>query len=161
MVDELETMAITKRLQITTSTIIIWYQPQTPSYPSPSRARGAAALHAEIAMLHVRNRRERRRGAVPDHPATLDQVMAIGDANQRVDILVDHQDRQALRLEPGEALPDLSADERRQAFGRLVENEQPRVGHQRPADHQHLLLAAREQVCHRVEALGEAREQVA
>src|SRR5215470_6399439 len=33
MVDELETMAVTKRLQITTSTINIWYQLETPNCP--------------------------------------------------------------------------------------------------------------------------------
>ena len=65
---------------------------------------------------------------------------------ERVDILVDHQDRLAGRLEAREAAPDLVADQRRQPFRRLVENEQPRVGHQRAADGEHLLLAAGEQV---------------
>ena len=52
------------------------------------------------------------------------------------------------RLEPRQAAPDLGADQRRQPFGRLVEDEQARVGHQRAADGQHLLLAARERAAH-------------
>ena len=35
-------------------------------------------------------------------------------------------------------------DDRREALGRLVEQQQPRVEHQRAADRQHLLLAARQ-----------------
>ena len=40
----------------------------------------------------------------------------------------------------------ISADQRGQAFGRLIEDQQARVGHQRTADRQHLLLAAGELV---------------
>ncbi len=58
-----------------------------------------------------------------------------------------------------EAAPDFVADQRRQSFGRFVENEQARVGHQRAADRQHLLLAAGEKIGHRAGALGEARKQ--
>ena len=65
------------------------------------------------------------------------------------------------RLEPRQALPDLGADQRRQAFGRLVEDQQPRIGHQRAADRQHLLLAAGQKIAHAAEPLGEPREQVA
>ena len=44
--------------------------------------------------------------------------------------------------------PQISrADERRQALGRLVEDQQLRIGHQRAADRQHLLLAAGELRC--------------
>ena len=51
--------------------------------------------------------------------------------------------------------PDLVAHDGRQAFGRLVEDEQARVGQQRAADGQHLLLAARELVA----AVGPAAAQ--
>ena len=44
----------------------------------------------------------------------------------------------------GERAPDLFANERRQSFGGLVEEQQPRVGHQGAADREHLLLAAGE-----------------
>ncbi len=54
--------------------------------------------------------------------------------------------------------PDLRDDERREAFGRLVEDQQARVGHQRAADREHLLLAARELLAAVAEPLGQARE---
>ena len=38
--------------------------------------------------------------------------------------------------------PDLLDDDRREAFGRLVEQQEPRAGAQDAADRQHLLLAA-------------------
>ena len=50
-------------------------------------------------------------------------------------------------------------DQRRQALGGLVEDQQRRVGHQRPADRQHLLLAAGELAAAVAAALGQAREQ--
>ena len=57
-----------------------------------------------------------------------------------------------------QAAPDFVADQRRQAFGRLVEDEQPRIGHQRAADRQHLLLAAGQQVRHAAGARWRAAE---
>ena len=51
-------------------------------------------------------------------------------------------------------------DDRRQAFQRLVEQQQRRIGHQRARDRQHLLLAAGELVAHVGAPLGEAREQL-
>ena len=50
---------------------------------------------------------QRRGAAGPHHAALLDDVVAVGQAEQRADVLVDHQDRQALALQPGEARPDL------------------------------------------------------
>ncbi len=40
------------------------------------------------------------------------------------------------------AARELLDDDRRQAFERLIEQQQRRVGHQRTRDRQHLLLAA-------------------
>ena len=78
---------------------------------------------------------------------------------ERIEMLVDQQDRLTFALEPREAGPDLGADQRRQAFGRLIENEQLRIGHQRAADREHLLLAAGELVAHVGAPLGKAREE--
>src|SRR5690349_18234831 len=72
--------------------------------------------------------------------------MAVGDAAQRFYVLVDDEDRQAGRLQFPDRAVDLVSDERREALGRLVEDQQPRIGQERPADGEHLLLAARELV---------------
>ena len=45
--------------------------------------------------------------AGPHHVALLDHHMAVGDLGQRIEVLVDQQDRLALALEPREARPDL------------------------------------------------------
>ena len=65
----------------------------------------------------------------------------------------------SVALERVDRGPDFLADDRREAFGRLVEDEQPRVRHQRPADRQHLLLAAGEGAGALRAALGEAGEE--
>ena len=46
-------------------------------------------------------------------------------------------------------------DDRRQAFGRLVHDQQARIGQQRAADRQHLLLAAGELGAAVAAALGQ------
>src|SRR5690606_27092136 len=55
---------------------------------------------------------------------------------------------------------DLRDDQRRQAQRGFVQQQQRRLGHQRPADGQHLLLAARHGACPLVRALLESWEQV-
>ena len=51
--------------------------------------------------------------AFPDDLATLDDIVAVADTGQRVDVLVDDQDRLSARLQAFEALPDFLADQRR------------------------------------------------
>ncbi len=51
-------------------------------------------------------------------------------------------------------------DDRREAFERLVEQQQRRVGHQRARDRQHLLLAAGQLIAHVAAPFLDAREQV-
>ena len=62
-------------------------------------------------------------------------------------------------LQRGEATPDLGAHQRRQALGRLVEDQQARIGHERAADREHLLLAARQLRAEIALALAQPREQ--
>src|SRR2546421_8503911 len=84
----------------------------------------------------------------------------VGDRDQALDVLVDHQDRLARRLQRGEASPYLLAHQRREPLGRLVEDEEVRIGHERAADGEHLLLAARESAAEVVHALGEPGEEI-
>jgi hypothetical protein len=68
--------------------------------------------------------------------------VTIGDPHERIDMLVDQQDRLPLALERVEAGPDLGADARRKPLGRLVQDKELGIGHERAADGEHLLLAA-------------------
>ena len=52
------------------------------------------------------------------------------------------------------------ADDRGQPFGRLVEDQQPRICHQRPPDSQHLLFAARQVTAGMVQSFAKPREQL-
>ena len=51
-------------------------------------------------------------------------------------------------------------DDRREAFERLVEQQQRRIGHQRARDRQHLLLAAGELIAEIAPSLGKAGKQI-
>src|SRR5438093_3510065 len=68
---------------------------------------------------------------------------AVGERVDRRVVLVDDDDGNASLANVADHPPDVAADEWRQPLGRLVEDDQLRVGHQGPADRQHLLLAAR------------------
>ena len=86
--------------------------------------------------------------------------MAVGQAHQALHVFVDHQNGLALLAQGVEALPDFLADQRCQAFGGFVEDDEVRVGHECAAQCQHLLLTTRQLVAHVAAALQQAREQV-
>ena len=78
-----------------------------------------------------------------EHGLALDQNDdAVRDRGDVGHALVDQQRRDAALTHQANGLPDLLAHERRQAFGRLVEDQHARIGQQRPRDCEHLLLAA-------------------
>ena len=95
-----------------------------------------------------------------DDPAGVQDNDVIGELERELDVLLDEHDRLALALQPRDRAADLGDDERREAFGGLVHQQHARVAHQRAADREHLLLAARE----RAGGLGvpfvQAREQL-
>ena len=75
------------------------------------------------------------------------------------DVLLDDDDRRSLGDHRRQTLEDLLDDDRREAKAQLVAEEKPRVRHQRPADRDHLLLAARERRAALVAPLGEHRKE--
>ncbi len=78
---------------------------------------------------------------------------------QVADVLVNDEHRLPARFQHRQAVPDLLANQRREAFGGFIQNQEFRIGHQRAADRQHLLLAARQCHAHIVAALGETWKQ--
>src|ERR1700674_5250360 len=62
----------------------------TASLPRPS--------NPQISVLQIRLGDQLRRGAAPHGAPALDDVVAVGDAGEVLDVLVDHQHRLALRL---------------------------------------------------------------
>ena len=74
--------------------------------------------------------------------ALFQHVGAVGDQLGEMHVLLGQQDRVPLRLQLEDGVRHLLDDDRRDAFGRLVEQHQQRIAHQRARDRQHLLLAA-------------------
>src|SRR5579885_3910627 len=105
-------------------------------------------------MLYVGRGGELGRGSFPDNTTTLNEEMSVGDLHERTDILVDHENRQAGRLQLRKTTPDLGTDERRKSFGRLVEDQEPRVGHQGAPDREHLLFTAGSLIAHAGSTFG-------
>ena len=72
--------------------------------------------------------------------------------------LLDHENGRAAITQSEDHRVDLVHDPGRQPHTGLVEEQQLRAGHERPADRQHLLLSARERPGQRIAALAQNRE---
>src|SRR6185295_6355928 len=82
------------------------------------------------------------RGPGQDHVARLEHVAAVGDRQRLEGVLLDQQDRRALLVDLLDRREHLLDEDRREAERGLVEQQQSRLGHERPPDRKHLLLAA-------------------
>src|SRR5687768_11739927 len=83
---------------------------------------------------------------LPRHAPALDDGVAVGELDQALDVLVDHQDGLPSAAQALEAFPDLLAHQRRESFSRFIQYQEVRIRDQGPADGEHLLLAAGELV---------------
>src|SRR5213593_607959 len=97
--------------------------------------------YAQVSVLNVRSEPKLGRRSAPDDLPLLEDVVRVRDPGERRHVFVDDEDRLPPRLQAFHAAPDLGADERREPFRRLVEDDQARVRHQRASDREHLLLA--------------------
>src|SRR2546428_1600806 len=97
--------------------------------------------------------------ALDDDAAAVEDDDVVGDVEHQLGVLLDQHDREPLGLETADRRHDLGDDLGRQAFGRLVHQEHPRVRHQRAADREHLLLAAGERRGDLLMPLPQPREQ--
>ena len=89
-----------------------------------------------------------------------EHVRAVGEGDRVERALLDEQDRDAALADPAQRLEDAVDGERRQAERRLVEEQHVRLGHQRAADRELLLLAAREVARVAAAELLQDREEV-
>ena len=100
-------------------------------------------------------------GVVGQHDlAGLEHVAALGDLERVVRVLLDQQDRRALRVDLADRLVDLVDDHRREPSEGSSSSSSFGAGHQRAADREHLLLAAGHRPRLLALALLEAREQL-
>src|SRR5919106_2423592 len=79
-------------------------------------------------------------GAAEANGSLLQDVDAIGQSERELDVLLGEQDRQPLALETRDLFLEVVDNERGQALGGLVEQEQLGVAHQGAGDRQHLLF---------------------
>src|SRR6185503_13499698 len=119
-----------------------------------------ARLNTEIVVQLLDIRLQLGIGELVDDTSVFHDVVAIRNGRCEAEILFDEQDGKTLLLERADSLADLLDDDRREPFGRLVEQEQPRPGAQDARDREHLLLAAGElRALAGAEALLQIREQ--
>ncbi len=116
-------------------------------------------LLAEVRAAHLRVVGELRGRAAQHDGARLDDVAPLGDGQRHGGVLLHEQDRRALPVDVAHGVEDLLDEHGRQPHARLVEQEQARARHERAADRQHLLLAARERAGDLGDALVEPGEQ--
>src|SRR5215475_3989577 len=107
---------------MTTETIFIM-----PSTPFAVRSR---RLHPQILVELVHARLEPRVRDHVDDPPVLHHVVPVGHRGCEMEVLLDQQDGEPLRLEPPDDGADVLHDDRRQPFGGLVEQEQAGAGPQ-------------------------------
>ena len=99
-------------------------------------------------------------GVLQHQAAVFQHVAAVGDLQRAVGVLLDQEHRHALAADGLDDLEDLGNDQRRQAQRGFVQQQQARLAHQRAADGQHLLLAARHGAGALAGTVAQAREQL-
>src|SRR5262245_4257355 len=96
--------------------------------------------HTQIVVQFIEIGLELGIGEPVDNAAILHHVVAIRNRRSEAKILLDQEDGETLLFEHADGLADLLDDNRRKAFGRLVEQKEAGAGAQDAADGEHLLL---------------------
>src|SRR5262249_47105599 len=109
-----------------------------------SRSSSIERLEAEVNASDVVVAGELAGGAFADDAAVLQHVDALDDGERRAGILLDQQPRHARLLNGADRLEDLDLETVGDADRRFIEQEQPRIAHERATDREHLLLPARQ-----------------
>src|SRR3990172_1564560 len=111
------------------------------------RVPGMAAWHSshdQVGLADIVVVQEVPASTFPGDAASLQHVRAVGQLQRAIHVLLDEQDGEALIPQLANGPVEPVDDDGREPQGRLVQHQKPRPGHERPADRQHLLLAAAE-----------------
>src|SRR5262249_3092546 len=131
-----------------------------PANPPNKSAQAASASHTEIARLQVLALVQLLRRALEHDDALVHDRQAIDQFERQPEILLDEQDRLAFAAQRADRVCHHFDNHRRQSFGRLVHQQEPRVRKQSARDRQHRLLAARQCPRRLAPPLGELRKEV-
>src|SRR5436309_4246145 len=118
---------------------------------------GGSILGGEI-LQKARVVPDGRRAPLERDPPAIEHVGVLGDAQGKLQVLLDQHDRHLLHESP-QALRDLFDDADPDALGRLVEQQELGPGQERAADRQHLALAAAQRRCRLTEPLAQLRKE--
>ena len=100
-------------------------------------------------------------GSMMDDAAAIQNNRVIGEAENLLGFLFDNDHRQAfVPRQTAQGTQHFIDDDRGKAFRRLVQQQQARIEHQRAADRQHLLFAARQLVAEIAAAFFQARKHL-
>src|SRR5919198_4916224 len=120
-------------------TMVLLPSSGSPAHPG-DRPAIAPSLLAEVRLADLLVGEQARGVVLEDDPAGLDHVAAVGQAQGLGRVLLHQQDGGALLVDLPDGVEDALDHDRGQPHRRLVEQQQLRLGHQRAADRQHLLL---------------------
>ena len=98
-------------------------------------------------------------GVLHDDPAVFHDVAVVGEVERHLGVLLHQEHRHVLLgVQALDDLRDLVDEDGRQTERRFVEQHEPGPQHQRPADGQHLLLAAGQETGRQLALTGKDRE---
>src|SRR5262250_874303 len=117
-----------------------------------------APLHAEEALLDVRVRAERVRGALELDPSLIDDVETMREGEGDLEDLLHEEDGGAAAVDLAEDDRETLHEERGEALRGLVHEHELGAGDQPARDGEHLLLTARERFAFLLIPLTQARE---
>ena len=116
------------------------------------------AAFAQVGAFDFRVMRQVGGGAFQGDFACLHDIGAVGDLESGDGVLFHQQHGEAQVLHFQDFGKDFLDQQRRQAHGRLVQQQQTGAAHQGAGEGQHLLLAAGERAAQLLQALAQARE---
>src|SRR4029434_8187051 len=93
--------------------------------------------------------------AFEDDASLAHHVQPVRNSQRDRELLLDRSEEHAARGDLQEQPAHLVHEQWCETLGRLVHHDEIGIAHQRPADRQHLLLAARENAARRVDALAQ------